>query len=427
MKSSNAASSLSLFQKSLRYWDHYWFSPAPLFNLAACRVVIVAFQLYHLCLHDYHGKLLKQATIPTVQYNPLPIFQLLNAPFPWHQPPIMAVNMAYFATIFAGFFALLGWRSRFGLSLFAVGNLYLQAYLYSFGRVHHSEALLILTLIVLAIAPSGSTLSVDNLRSRLRQNVRKGHFQPFNILQDQHMSARWPLVLIQWLFAIVYFSAGIHKISGSGGALISFDWLNGYTLQHYLLEDGLKWGSELGVWLSQFHHLAIVASWTAVLFEITFCSVLLFPRLVWLYIPLGAMLHTGIYMAQRAPFFQFVALYAVFVPWTVAVKRIANLLKWSDEQRTVQVFFNGYSPSVSRTMTILCYFDIFGRIQYHSSHENENKICVMEPNGAMTQGFYAIRALTRYVPLLWPLWIVLHLPNVDTASSKLYQQMVIQH
>jgi len=55
----------------------------------------------------------------------------------------------------------------------------------------------------------------------------------------------------------------------------------------------------------------------ALLFELTFFVVLIRPSLAWLYLPAGVMMHTGIYLTMKAPFFQYIALYSVFVPWAV--------------------------------------------------------------------------------------------------------------
>ena len=125
------------------------------------------------------------------------------------------------------------------------------------------------------------------------------------------MWARWPLVTMQWLMAIVYLDAVMSKMVQGG-----LDWMNGYTLQHYLLWDGLRKENATAVWLAQQHHLAILLSCLTVMFEATFVLAVIRPRLRWFYIPLGSTLHAGMYVTMETPFFQFVALYCVFVPWS---------------------------------------------------------------------------------------------------------------
>ena len=117
-------------------------------------------------------------------------------------------------------------------------------------------------------------------------------------------------MLIQWLCALIYFSSAKWKLLVSG-----MEWMNGYTLQYYFLADGLQNGRPLGVWFAQFHTAACWLSWITMFFEATFFLVLVFPWLAWVYLPLGVALHTGIYLTLGAPFFQFIVVYAVFVPW----------------------------------------------------------------------------------------------------------------
>ena len=53
-------------------WTTYWFRPAPLFNLAVCRIFIVAFQLFYLINNNYISKLfefLRYLTLSTSHYR----------------------------------------------------------------------------------------------------------------------------------------------------------------------------------------------------------------------------------------------------------------------------------------------------------------------------------------------------------------------
>lgn len=98
--------------------------------------------------------------------------------------------------------------------------------------------------------------------------------------------------------------------------------MNGFTLQFYLIQDGLRWDSAVGVWLGEHHRIAELMSWFTVMFEGTFFLVLLFPVLALVYVPLGIVMHVGIYVAMKAPFFEWVVLYSVFVPWNEVARRV---------------------------------------------------------------------------------------------------------
>ena len=407
-------------------------------------MIIVGYQLGYLFVRDYWSKVLTQASLPTVTFNALPVFELLNAPFPWKVPPSAFLMTVLVATVATGVLAFIGLKTRPSLLVFALGNLYIQTYLYSFGKVHHSQAVMLIALLLFTLTPVGSAVSVDDLRQRLKRNVRRGQFQAFSVLRGESTFARWPLLLVQWLFAFIYLSAALNKLDVDGPGLLSAEWMNGYTLRYYLVRDGSQWGSDLGVWLGQFHVLAIIASWFALFFEVTFFLTLVFPRLIWFYIPLGAMFHTGIWMAQRAPFFQYIAVYAVFIPWTAVVKRIANWLKWSAPSRKADLFYDGLSDRGIQALTVLCYCDWFQRISYHSlagqgtellpERPAENKLVkrppeiahraerlyLVEADGTEREGFSALYQAMRYLPPLWPILAIMTIPGISNMGAKVY-------
>jgi hypothetical protein len=97
----------------------------------------------------------------------------------------------------------------------------------------------------------------------------------------------------------MYLSAVVNKLSRSG-----LDWPNGFTLQYYMIQDGLRWGNPLGMWLGQHHILVLVLQWFTLLFQATFVLAVLFPKLRWIYVPIGLGFHSGIYLTMRAPFFR---------------------------------------------------------------------------------------------------------------------------
>lgn len=417
----------------LATWNAYWFSPASLFNLAICRIILVAFQLiYTLIRPEYLNNLLERSSWPDATYNPLPFVQVLTLPFGGSTPPSdLFISTIYWITLGAGFFALLGFKTNLSLLPFSLGCFWMQAYLYSFGKYHHPEALMIIALIILALSPCGQVLSIDDLSKRIRFNLNQRHFQAFNIINENSKFAHWPLLLIQWIFALVYLSAGLAKLTNDGLA-----WFNGYTLQYYLLLDGLRWGSDFGVWLAQNHTMAVLSSLMAVWFEMTFFLVLIFPQLVWIYIPLGVSFHIGIYLAQRAPFFQFIALYAVFIPGSSIIQSFRTRPWSSDSENRPEILYDGQCPLCIRSMTVLCYFDWFNRLIYSNLEERWQTLaethpqislqaCLEEmhlilPNGNVRKGFFAFREILRYLPILSPLHLILYLPGLSIIGPKVY-------
>lgn len=304
-------------------WNRYWFSPSPLVNLAACRIFVVGYQLQHLVRLDHGEVLARQASLPDFMYDPLPVLHALIWPFGWtYRPGLEVLEAVYWVAVAAAALAVVGLFTRVSLVVLAVTSVFLQAHAYSFvGDVHHSQALLLIALAVLALGPSGKVLSLDRLRRRRRPGGGGTEPEDQGLLEAESEHARWPLLLITWTLSLAYLSAAVSKLQNAG-----WDWMNGSTLQYYLIRDGLRWDSALGVWIGEHHHVAELLSWMTVAFEGTFFLVLLLPALALVYVPIGVAMHVGIYLAMKAPFFEWAVLYSAVVPWRDLGSRLRDRL-----------------------------------------------------------------------------------------------------
>jgi hypothetical protein len=296
----------------MSFWQRYWFAPAPCLDLAVVRLIAVGTQLFWMVVFTNQlGSLGQRAGLPDDLWQPLIILNVLNLPWGWgFRPPLDLLEIIYYVACVAGVLSFIGLFTNAALVVFAVTCTYLQAFLYSFTDLHHPEAVMMIALSALAISPSGRVLSIDAwLRRR-----RPGH-DLAGCLDQTSEFAGWPLKLIQWFFVLMYFSAVWSKLSASG-----LDWANGFTLQYYLARNGLRWGNPLAYWLSHYHTLILLTQYGVLLFQATFAVAVVFPRLRWIYVPAGFCLHIGIYLTLKAPFFQWIALYAAFIPWTEALR-----------------------------------------------------------------------------------------------------------
>jgi hypothetical protein len=421
----------------MNWWKKYWFPSASLFDLAVARIVIVGCQLILLVFFHYYNmdRLHFLSSLPDSLYDPLPIVQVMLWPFgnPY-RPSLDILKVIYYITLVVGAGGLLGFKTNYCLLTFALTNIFLQAFSYSFNDWHHPEALMMLALLVLALSPSGRVLSVDNLWDQLRWNFKTRKIKVFkNIIDKTSIFARWPLILLRWLFALIYLSAALNKVGRAG-----FDWVNGYTLQYYLLRDGL-WDSNIAVWLAHRPTLVWITSLTTLIFEGTFCLVLLFPKLAWFYVPMGVMFHLAIYVMMGAPFFQFIAIYAVFVPWGSLLKTLSHHLKFLHRTENPEIIFDGRLPMHRLAMTALHYFDWVNRLrftdletQWHrlaKSHPEislgacQHKMHVVLSDNSVRKGFRALREILWYLPPLWPLLAALYLPVVAAVVPRLYRSV----
>lgn len=291
-------------------WTSYWFKPAPLGDLAISRIMIIGYQLFHMINQNWIVKFRTLSSLPDALYDPLPILHLLISPFGWNfRPPIGLLEVIFWLTFTVGVLAFIGFKTKPSLILFALGSAFMHAFTYSHQDYHHPPGIMVIGLTALALSPAGKRFSVDSFLARKSGGVVSPH--------TSDTFARWPLLLVQWIFAFAYFSAAKSKLVAGG-----LEWMNGYTLQQCLAMSAMRHNLALGVWFSQHHTLALLLSWITMFFEGTFFLILMLPSLVWLYIPMGVMLHAGMYLTMGANFFQWIALYAVFIPWVEVMSTV---------------------------------------------------------------------------------------------------------
>jgi hypothetical protein len=287
-------------------WDRYWFPDAPLLDLAILRIIAVGAQLLLFIFDPGEGfsKIREMGALPSFVFEPIPFLKPILFLLGGHEftfPEMMGLQLV---TTIAAVFAFVGLFTRISMLVFAVGYGVTQLWILSHGDIHHAEAVMVVALAVLALSPCGAVLSLDAMRGRNRLDKA-------DQLTATSREARWPILVMQWFFALMYLSAFYAKL-----AMSNFQWANGYTLQYYLAEDGMRWNPLLGVWLSQFHWVSFVGQWLILAFQGTFFVSLLIPKLKWIYVPAGMLMHISIYLMLSAPFPQWIALYFVFIPWT---------------------------------------------------------------------------------------------------------------
>ena len=205
----------------------------------------------------------------------------------------------------AGVMALVGLCTAPALFVFATGTSVAVAHVYSYGEYHHPQGIFTLLLLLLAFVPSGDCLSLDALRRRRGRAGRAwwaGTVRPGVV---------WPLLATQVLMVMAYLDAGLSKLIVGG-----IPWFNGYTLQNYLLTDGIRFDKPLGVWLAHYRWACVALAVGAVSLELTFFVTLVrrLRRLWPLWLVGGFMMHLSIYLLQGATFFPFMVLYILWLP-----------------------------------------------------------------------------------------------------------------
>ena len=269
-------------------WNAYWFPVTGTRDLALCRVIAVAAQLFWFfpSFHEQLNLVSKNSSF----IDPQVFIRVIAAAVPRELlfTPA-AFRVIHAVTIAAGLAALIGLLTRASLFVFALGIWFFVAHLYSYADVHHESALFLIFLLLLAFAPCDRHLSVDAVLRRKRAGSHR---------DDRSDMALWPLRLAHVLLAMTYFSAGASKLISGGMA-----WMNGYTLENYVFGDAVTRGFPFGIWLAQHHTLSILLSVFTIVFELGFFVSLLVPRLAPLILLTGIFFHIGLYAAAGHDFF----------------------------------------------------------------------------------------------------------------------------
>lgn len=298
-------------------WNSFWFAPASYLDLAVLRIIAVGTQLFYM-VNEQFSDLVYVYGLPHNVYKPLPLLRVFVWPLGFADPPHSSVIFGiYGLCLVCGLAGLLGLLTNVSLMLFALCCLFLQTFVFSFQQYHHPEALLLLALLAVALGPSGRVVSLDSLwRNRSREPVK---WVP--VLSYTGDYAGWPVRFVQCLFPLIYLSAAVAKLAYNH---YSLDWANGFTLQYYLIQDHIRKDVPLAWWASQFHVLILLAQYLVLLYQCTYWAVVPWPRLRWIYLPLGLAFHLGNYLVLDAPFPQWIVLLCVYIPWTTALLRLAD-------------------------------------------------------------------------------------------------------
>lgn len=167
-------------------------------------------------------------------FSPTGPVALLSAPLP---------GWALYATIALAALAsvpfTLGWRFRVTGPVFAAAFVWVASYRSSFGMVFHTENLLALHLVVLALGDAAAVWSLDAGRRA------KDAAPP-----DDAARFGWPVRLLSIVTVTAYVLAGVAKLRHAGA-----EWLSGDILTHQIAYDNVRKAalgdaySPLGAWV----------------------------------------------------------------------------------------------------------------------------------------------------------------------------------
>lgn len=255
-------------------------------------------------------------------YYALPLFEFFHIPDPWIAKDMIEqylsitfsltdfFNLLRVVVIGSLFFSALGlFFQRFFIALSLISFFLFQGYLYGFVRteddpyVYHSANIVVFILLIWFLSPT-------NPRWKscfwIKRHWQKGEKQ----VRDCSVYPQWPRLLIILTMGISYFGSFYCKFVTSG-----FQWINGHTLQHYLLLQSQTNPLSHGYWLATQSFFIIrflnIGIWV---FQSTAPIGFFMKKTRLLYGVMGALFHSGVFIFFGFPFIPFQWFFVILIP-----------------------------------------------------------------------------------------------------------------
>jgi Vitamin K-dependent gamma-carboxylase len=309
---------------SLRqYWNHFWFEAAAPDNLGLCRIILFGSMfLYYLLTPrlfpswGYLGNFAPWGSVSHAFWNPVWLMSVLHLP-PASSQVLEVMQIAWRAALL---FSCVGLFTRIATAISFGFGLYLFGVAASFGRIHHTEHVLIFSFLIMAIARCGDAWSVDALLRKARAPA---------VLESPVMSGEytWPVRLIWVVIALIYFAAGISKVRHSG-----FEWINSDTMRDFLVSHAyhISVADPLTSWGPALARTVMIPRMLAacgMILELALPIALFSRRSRWVLVTSVAVMQFGVAVLLGPNFYQITICQLLWVPWDRVVAHLTRVIK----------------------------------------------------------------------------------------------------
>jgi hypothetical protein len=291
--------------RTLAAFEGYWFRAMPAERLAVIRMLVGAYAVLYL-LFGFDA-VTDVGRFGAEHFVPAGLAKVLDAPL----SPALVVTLAL-VTALLGIPFVVGYRYRFFAPAFALSFLWVTSYRNSWGMLFHTENLVALHLVILALAPASDALSLDaNARA-----APAGDAAEYG----------WPVRAMTAVTVVCYVLAGIAKLKLAGPA-----WLGGDLLRAQIAYDNLRklelgsTHSGLGAWLVRHPGPFVGLSWLTLALELGAPLALTGRRAATFWVLAAWLFHVGVLALMAIPFFYQLTLvaYAGFFP----TERLSSLVR----------------------------------------------------------------------------------------------------
>ncbi len=364
------------------------------------------------------------ALLPRSMAQPKGVLHLLHAaPIGFDRFLGSASALAAFegVTIVLLAMGILGLASRVAVPAAAVCCLIVAGIFREYSWFYHTGLIPIYVLAVLSFTPSGDGWSLDRM-------IRIARGAPVPAHDVATARYGWARYAVWTVVAVPYVAAGLSKLYYSGVAWLHPDNMKATLLRTTLAPMEFDW--TVSIDLLKAPDIVFVALAAVGLFSELLFGLVLVSRAARRLVPaFMALTHAGILFLQNILFVDLILLQAVFYDFAPLRRAVGRRL--FVKAGPMQVLYDGDCGLCDRTVRILRGLDIFDQLRWvdfrktvvevdTSRLEHEMATIV---RGRAHFGFWAYRALSWRVPLLWPTLPFLYLPGVPAIGDRIYRRV----
>ncbi len=304
----------------------FWFEPAGPENLAVCRILFYgSFFLYYLG-RDFSA----WATVSDVFWMPIWLYAPLS--FESLTPGLLnAMQWVWRASLLL---ACVGLFTRVATIVAFLPGLFLLGLPNNFGMTNHSDGLVVILCLILAVSSCGDRWSLDEVRRR-RGRVMPPGLCPNRTpglpgLADPPATSgeyTWPVRAAQVTFALIFVAAGVSKLKRSGLEWVFSDTMPILLITHQYQNPGTLLSLGLDIARDQIACKAIALG--TILLEIGYPLALFHRTSRWIIVPAVFLMQLGIRYVMGPVFFPFLICNLFWAPWDRVIRAAARTVSSS--------------------------------------------------------------------------------------------------
>jgi hypothetical protein len=278
-----------------RRWLHFWFEPVSPTNLCVSRMLLFGLMFLFYLTVDFGS----YATAPLALWKPIRLFEWLHLPLlPEGQIDVMEV--AWKAALL---FACVGLFTRTAVAVAFVLGVYLLGLPHNWGKVNHSDTVLIFSMGILLFSHCGDAFSLDRLLWNRGAALEPAQPSP---------EYKWPVRMIWLVGCLIFFGAGMSKMMGSGVHWVTSGQMAGMLIQHHYSHSP---PTRLGLHIAQHPSVAMALGASTLVIELLLPLSLFSLRARRVLVPGMFFAQVGIGVFMGVWFTQFLIYYVFWLPW----------------------------------------------------------------------------------------------------------------